>query len=930
MEFKRLKKEDAKEELRKLIKDFEDDIKEVDKLSETSIRTSYIDQLFEILGWNIRNTKETILEPQDKEGRLDYLLRLGNIDALIIEAKKTKVNLDIDTNSGISSSKQAIMYAWHKNCKFVILTNFKELKVFHALFKPRNVSKHLVYVQNFGYFNLKYTDFLEKFDLLWLLSNESFLKDELKKYLSKEDIKISKPVDATILDDLFKYRDWLSKDIKDLNPYIAKDSNREEKDIIDEAVQCLIDRLIFIRSTEDRGLEEEDKLLKLVKDFKEMRLKKRLFFELIDIFKTFNGNYNSKLFKESFVDTKLKISDDVLSKVINGLYFGVDNHTEKYNFKNISVDLLGSIYEQYLSVILRTTELRAKLKKSGYRKEMGIYYTPPYIVKYIIENTVGRLVKDKNIDELSQLKILDPACGSGSFLQSAFNFMVDEMKEKIKSGEKSKEFPFFNSELKEDKLWLGQKIQILRNNIFGVDLDEKATEIAQLSLLLKLLEGEGIDTKKRLLPTMADNIKCGNSIIDDLDTHKKAFNWKANFKDIFKDSDNDRFDIVVGNPPWGGKISDKEKKYYISHYSSIKRELETQLLFIERGLELLKEGGYLGFIVPNTWMYLFSTQPIREEILSECRIVYLVELTKYIFADAPDIVPVIIILQKIKSDKSRDENTILTTSFSDKKNIDDNVLVGCHYKKIQQKDISNAQSKIFNLNLTPEVTKLLKKIKEGSQNLSELSKMNYGIKTGNNKKYISKEKKNQNFKKCLKTKEIQRYIVQWKGLWLDYGNYLAGYRKSSLDIPKIIIQYIRKLSLKRRLICGFDESGEYYPLNNYSYITGEIKTLKYLLAIINSELMNFYFSNTFIDYNIKPTYLDMLPIKKATEKQQEQIIKKVDRMLELNEKYVIQKENSREKDMLKQQINQTDYEIDELVYDLYGLKEEKELIKKSS
>jgi len=212
-----------------------------------------------------------------------------------------------------------------------------------------------------------------------------------------------------------------------------------------------------------------------------------------------------------------------------------------------------------------------------------------------------------------------------------------------------------------------------------------------------------------------------------------------------------------------------------------------------------------------------------------------------------------------------------------------------------------------------------------------LAKTNYGIKTGDNDKYLAEEKKNKNFQKCLKSKEIGRYSIDWNNLWLNYGTHLAGYRKESLEVPKIIIQYIRKLSMKRRLICAIDQSGEYYPLNNYSYVTGNERTLKYLLAVLNSKLINFYFANTFIDYNIKPTYIDLLPIKVILEPQQQPLIKLVDKMLSLNKRLNELKDKSTdEKAKIEAEIKKTDQEIDELVYKLYGITEaEKKIIEES-
>jgi len=216
---------------------------------------------------------------------------------------------------------------------------------------------------------------------------------------------------------------------------------------------------------------------------------------LVIQFKIFDKEYNSKLFYSGTLEKEGVFSDDILVKVIKGLYYGTQDNQERYRFDDIPIDLLGRIYEQYLGVVLRGTEKRVKLDLlSGKRKSMGIYYTPSYIVDYIVKNTIREYTKDKSIDEIFEVKVLDPACGSGSFLIGAFQELIDIIEMRLKKGEKSKKWDSFK-EYKE-RLTLGQKATILLNCIYGVDLDEKAVELAQLNLLLKILEEE---TREKVL-----------------------------------------------------------------------------------------------------------------------------------------------------------------------------------------------------------------------------------------------------------------------------------------------------------------------------------------------------------------------------------------------------------------------------------------------
>ena len=888
-------KEKAKEEIKLLVDKYNRLVEagRVKSYNEEMTKKDFILPLFRALGWSVEDSEEVTAEEKISKGRVDYAFRIQSIPKLFLEAKSLREDLE-----KTEFAEQAINYAWHKGATWAILTDFEGIKVFNAEWKSSNPLQNL-------FFSLNCSQFLDRFEQLWLLSRESLESGVIDTEAEKWGKKAKKvPVDKQLLSDLTRFRELLTKNILKNNAF--KNLSAEE---LDEAIQRIIDRLIFIRTLEDKQLEAPI-LQSLIREDQT----KRVYKKLNNAFRKIDDIYNSKLFAFHLCE-ELNIDDDVLEKIIIGLFKTADE-TVHYDFSAIDADVLGNIYEQYLGYLLKKTEKRGKLVEGkAHRKEQGIYYTPTYVVDYIVKNTIGELAKDKKID-LSKIKVLDPACGSGSFLMKAFDYLVTLDRKKNKDSDQMK------LDTSGVSVTYGRKIEILKNNIFGVDLDPKAVEIAQLNLLLKAAE------KKHRLPTLQENIKVGNSLIDDPAVSPRAFKWEEQFKEIISEGG---FDVVVGNPPWGAQITENEKKHYTSSYESIKREIETQLLFIEKALKLTKEHGYIGFIVPNTWMYLFSTEILRHKVLDECEIVSIIELTKYIFADAPDIVPVMVIFKKNKSEQQRRRNIIKTFSFSDRISVNQQDILACKFNKVNQSDILRSHAYIFNPNLTPTVSNLLTKLCKETNKLSNLAKTNYGIKTGDNDKYLAEEKKNKNFQKCLKSKEIGRYSIDWNNLWLNYGTHLAGYRKESLEVPKIIIQYIRKLSMKRRLICAIDQSGEYYPLNNYSYVTGNERTLKYLLAVLNSKLINFYFANTFIDYNIKPTYIDLLPIKVILEPQQQPLIKLVDKMLSLNKRLNELKDKpTDEKAKIEAEIKKTDQEIDELVYKLYGITEaEKKIIEES-
>src|SRR3989344_553870 len=571
-----------KEKLKELVEQFSQASKNkeyINSQNEANTNLQYIEPLFmDILGWQRINI---VKEQRILKGRADYILKIGNEEVAVIETKKPAVSLTEE------EGRQAVSYAYHRKIKFAILTNFKEIKVYHALSNIKNIDRNLLKFDDNSYFRIGFNNFLSDFDKLFLLSKESFENKEINKLLSKKDEKLSKSIDEHILNDLLKVRDWLSKELKSKKNYFSQEK-------IDEVVQVFINRLIFIRSVEDRGLEPMNYLKSLEADVRQQNVKLQLFPYLLEEFKKFNDKYDSKLFEPGILEKEGAFSDEVLRKVILALYFGVEGNQERYLFDQIPGDLLGSIYEQYLGTVLQGTEKRVKLEsESGKRKKMGIYYTPSYIVDYIVKNTVGEYIKDKTIDEILDVKIVDPACGSGSFLIRAFQEVCNAIEEKLKAGEVNKigQFTFYNN----NRLNLSQKATILQNCIHGVDLDEKAVELAQLNLLLKILEDESKETHKHLLPNLRENIKCGNSLIDDPKVAgDKAFNWHAQFPDVFR---NGGFDVVVGNPPYGADLKEKERILLEEKFNL--GNTDTAVLFIGLSKSILKSKVVNGFIIPK-------------------------------------------------------------------------------------------------------------------------------------------------------------------------------------------------------------------------------------------------------------------------------------------------------------------------------------------
>ena len=383
------------------------------------------------------------------------------------------------------------------------------------------------------FFTLHPNDFLSD-ERLELLSKNSFELREMDKRASKwGKSQFKKSIDEQLLEDMIYFREILTKSIVRNNPDLHL-SGQE----LDEVVQRILDRLMFIRNAEDREIEEN----RLQSNVREWARKGNgaLVNEIYKAYKFYDENYNSKLFSNHLAND-VDVDNDTLLKIIEGLNHSADN-SYRYDFSVIESDVLGSIYEQYLGNLLKKTQKRAKLEESlTHRKDQGIYYTPSRVVDYIIKNTVGALIKPLNHENAKNIKILDPACGSGSFLIGAYKEMETHLEEQF---QKNRSIPKSARSIEQlrlggddsDEDFYSLKTSLLQQCIHGVDLDVKAVELAQLSLLLQISE------RKRKLPLLQQNIRVGNSLIKDLEVSDEAFYWDEQFSTILN---NGGFDVVT-------------------------------------------------------------------------------------------------------------------------------------------------------------------------------------------------------------------------------------------------------------------------------------------------------------------------------------------------------------------------------------------------
>lgn len=626
-----MQREQAKDIIEKLVERFAEHRKEyhLADYNEQKARQDFINPFFKALGWDIDNEKgdseayrEVIYEDKvvvkGKTKAPDYGFRLtgsGEKRLFYVEAKKPAVA--IKTNK--ESAYQLRRYGSSAQAHVSILTNFEDFIVYDCSKVPNlNDSATVARLKHIGF-----ADYVKEFDFLYdTFSHEAVTKGRFDKFVqASANKKGTDTLDKRFVESLDQWRKYLATSIALNNKKI----NDEE---LNFAVQQTIDRLIFLRFCEDRSVEPYGQLQVAAS-------KGDAYKNLLNLFQQADDKYNSGLFdfEKDQITKTLKVDNKVIKTVVEELYYPLCN----FEFSVMPVEILGNAYEQFLGKVIRITPARGvKIEeKPEVRKAGGVYYTPQYIVDYIVKNTVGKLIDRKAPKDIETLKIVDPACGSGSFLVGAYQFLLSyhldyyyreqkrltaiidnkntALKEKKDSIKLRAELPL----TPDGKLTTNIKKQLLVNNIYGVDLDANAVEVSKLSLLLKCMEGETeasvktitLNLNDRVLPNLDENIKDGNSLIDtdiydteiDFGEEKKIkpFNWKKQFPSVFKQAG---FDVVIGNPPYVIVFNDEVKKYLELNYPVFQRNNDLYVAFISKCLNLLKPKGEFSMITPNSFI----------------------------------------------------------------------------------------------------------------------------------------------------------------------------------------------------------------------------------------------------------------------------------------------------------------------------------------
>ncbi len=644
----------APAQLHQLVERFDDNLADYKRglYNETQVRREFIDPLFKALGWDIDNEKgyaeaykEVVHEDAIRVGRAtkapDYSFRIGGVRKFFLEAKKPSINLKDDQHPAF----QLRRYAWSAKLPLSILTDFEEFAVYDCRIKPvktdQPAAARIMY--------LTYTDYLARWsELVDIFSPEAIRKGAFDKYVDSQKVKKgTAEVDHVFLQEIERWRELLAKNLALRNSLTQRQLNF--------AVQNIIDRIIFLRIAEDRGIEPYGQLMALQNG-------PHTYDRLMQLCRRADDRYNSGLFyfreekgrsdSPDLLTPDLAIDDRVLQDICKHLYYP----DSPYEFSVLPADILGQVYEQFLGKVIRLTagghravvEDKPEVKKAG-----GVFYTPTYIVDYIVRQTVGQLAAGKTPHQLrgrSPLRIVDPACGSGSFLLGAYQYLLNwyrdyyiadpEGPDKWAKGRSPR---LYQTHTGEWKLTTAERKQILLTHIYGVDIDPQAVEVTKLSLLLKVLEGEDEQSigrqlamfQERVLPDLGHNIKCGNSLIgpdfyqanptqlsmfaEDELYRINAFDWQAEFAQVFQDGG---FDAVIGNPPYiriqaMKEWAPREVEFYKERYiSASKGNYDIYVVFVEKGLDLLNERGRLGFILPHKFFNAQYGEPLRR-ILAE-------------------------------------------------------------------------------------------------------------------------------------------------------------------------------------------------------------------------------------------------------------------------------------------------------------------------
>jgi hypothetical protein len=953
---------------------------------EAQLRDDFLNPFFRALGWDLENSagliqpkREVEIESRTEIGgrqkRADYLFRTDGHDRFVCEAKKPAEELHS------RYAFQTKRYAWNKNLPLAVLTDFEEFKIYIVGGKPHADEPDVGLWKTWHFrelplvaqeiWNLLARDKIATGSIDQLL--ESLPKTPAGKGKARQQWLI-KPDRSRSLD--VEFLNLLDEARRELAGDLLKNNDREdllEGNKLNEAVQHILDRILFLRICEDRDIDTGVLLVSIVETWRrnfdkeegrrahqkplELREEPPAYFGssgvrapkdslwrvIVRHFRALDRRppthvpyFNGNLFKPHLSE-ELIVSDEWLA----GFVADLSDDESPYLFSYIPVEILGTIYERFLGKVVRpqgrgvTIEEKPEVRKAG-----GVYYTPRYIVEYIVAQTVEKLLHDAKPEATLKFHFLDPACGSGSFLIRVFEAVCEHWQQWFtdRPDDRKKKWCWVDEKTGDVHLTMSLKRQILTSNVFGVDLDPGAVEVTQLSLYLKMLENENRTTLQRqrellpndddaLLPPLENNIKCGNSLIasdfsmisEDL-VRVRAFDWKVGFEDIMKAGG---FDAVVGNPPYirPHKMDLPTKEYFWRTLKTFVAKSDIYSCFMEKGLNLLREGGHFSFIVPHTWTSLESFEGIRRKLANESEILLLVQLPKKVFQDAT-VETCIFALRKCDDAPAPNHKIRVVRLDSAAK---------CESVRIfSQADIAHGHLYNFQLYAQAETAGFASRLKSVSKPLSEFIVFVYGFKTAHDDKFIHPDARYKDSRPFIRSAAIHRYCHDAAEEFVWYVPEKMKANRTTArpgEAARFESEKVMVARMGKELIASYDKGGLYVkdamlllPKGGSHY------SLKYLLALINSRLLGYFYKEYFVTIDVLKNAILDLPIraidfsKAADKSRHDKLVLLVDKLLVLMPKLRAAK-SEREKATLQNAVTAADQQIDALVYDLYGLTE---------
>ncbi|MDO8750540.1 MAG: N-6 DNA methylase [Dehalococcoidia bacterium] len=927
------RKEQAKVEVATLVEKFHSERRR--DQSEADVRAGYIDQLFLVLGWNVYNDpgKQTNYWREgyvQGAGFEDYRLEIAGQPVLLLEAKRFgRIPKKAErVGDRTTEEKQTFRYTRGRKIQYAILTNFERLHLFNA--------DHERLIAAFD----SPEEYLERFEELWRLTPEEVSGGSLgwwEGQLEKKD------VDLEFLKWLRAWRLTLANAIFEhnaSNPELQR-NGMFDFDKLMEAVQRILDRLILMRYGDDKEVLLVHDLLENALDNYRKRgayaSSDHLMRDFIELSHQMDDQHNTTLFAPDHLCEKVVIPNKVLASVLDEL--------SRISFRKFTSDILGNTYESYLGTKLKLVngEIQDE-ERTDLRKGQGIFYTPSWVVEYIVDKTLGERLKGMEqehglhaIEKVRGLSVLDPACGSGSFLIKAYHALADFyrrmnlaiVQEQTKLAEGFASADMFErlerlSHLPQQVLDYPQVI--LREHLYGVDLDAEAAEIATVNLTMQAFA----DSRQKKLPKILnENIKVGNSLISGTEeqlkpyfgeawVEKRRFNWEEEFPAVMERGG---FDVVIGNPPYVrvDSLPENDKKLWKKSFGSAVGKYDLYYLFIELGKRLLRQTGRLGYITPNRYCTNSTGQNLRQILLEEGSHVIVVSVSRIaVFADAANY-PVITIL-------FRDANpgTKRLTVYSIAQPTD--ITSAQPAYDLNSNVIDALPRSIIPIGTADESLSLALRILSENKPAKTFVKVQEGLRIPS--RHEKKVQQQPSWPLIIKQYQFERYSIVRPGSYLSDVSLEAISSKSSGRItncrkPKIVFaEDALAIQATLDMASGIPQGGVYFGTTlDAAY------DLRYLLGLYNSSLFTFIFKTLYSGIHMgggylrfRTQYLEELPVRaidfnKADEKSlHDDLVDLVQHMLELHQ--VVEALQSTQ---LAAEVERTDRQIDGLVYELYGL-----------